>query len=378
MAKVISFIKLSGTIDDITFRKTAEGNIAGRKTGPSREKVLNDPNFDQTRRNAGEFKLAVRDAKLLRHSLDHALNGVKRTTLNAHVTGLLHAAALQDQEHDLGCRYAASGDLSKFEGFEFGQQLSLDVALPISITQHFNIASGSMKTEIPPFIARKRKGFPAAATHFRIVSAGAAINFEEGRFVNDIKKSPLFPLRKQTPNAICLDHALKCAPGDVAVQVLGIQFFTLVNGKEVLVKGGAVKILAAERVAAAIQVPADVPQAEKTAKPFTRKRLRAFGDERKQGPPRSGKRKTESGELPGKSDELRAMSDGPAITEQQKVQEMISETVAPTDDPSVLIANPSALDEALKDDAVDWVETILRAHQRADELTDSKRIMAVY
>jgi hypothetical protein len=85
MAKIISFIKIRGSIGDLTCRDTEEGNIIGQKTGPSREKVLEDPKFEQTRRNAGEFKLATKDATLLRHALGHALDGVKRTTLNSHV-----------------------------------------------------------------------------------------------------------------------------------------------------------------------------------------------------------------------------------------------------------------------------------------------------
>jgi hypothetical protein len=314
MAKVISFIKFSGTIDDITFRQTEEGNIAGKKTGPSRERVLYDKDFDQTRRNAGEFKLAVKDAKLLRHALDYTLDGVKRTTLNSHVTSLLYRAAMQDPVHELGCRYGAAGDIGPFEGFEFGHQLRLDGALPVKFVHHLNAAAGSMKVEVPSFIARKRKGFPATATHFRIVSAGAAINFAKGRYANDIKKSALLPLRKQTPETICLDHSLTTGPGDVVVQVLGIQFYTFVNGEEVLVKGGAVRILAAELVAEKMPVPVDLPQVE--AKPFTAKRLQWLWD---------GRRSAGSGELRKASCELRATSCELEKDERREVQETSSE-----------------------------------------------------
>jgi hypothetical protein len=193
----------------------------------------------------------------------------------------MYAAAAQDNTHEIGSRYAAAGDVSLFEGFEFGNKLRLDWALPVSFVQDLNIASGSMKVEVPSFIARKRNGFPKAATHFRIVSGGASINFEEGRYVNDIKTSALLPLRKKTPEPICLDHALKSAPGDVVVQVLGIQFYTLVNGEEVPVKGGAVKILKAEQVAAEVPAPVEMPQVERDAEPFPKKRLQAFGDWRR-------------------------------------------------------------------------------------------------
>lgn len=371
MAKIISFIKISGTIDDCTCRDTEEGNIIGKKTGPTREKVLNHPDFEQTRRNAGEFKLATKDAKLLRHALSYALDGVKRTTLNSHVLKLMYAAAAKDQVHEIGSRYAAAGDVSVFEGFEFGHELSLDWALPVSFVQGFNIASGSMKVEVPSYIARKRNGFPKAATHFRIVSAGAAINFEEGRYVNAIKTSDLLPVRKKTPEAIYLDHALKVAPGDVVVQVLGIQFFTLVNGKEVLMKGGAVKILAAERVAAEVLVPVDVPQVEKNAEPFTKKRLQAFGDERRKGRGGSG---NASCELQNTSCELRATSGEPGKDERPEVQEAGGEAVASTDGPLVCIENhaPGEIMSPVDDGTVDCVEMIPPEHYPGGRLADTE------
>jgi hypothetical protein len=369
MAKVISFIKFSGTIDGVTFRKTAEGNIAGRKTGPSRERVLYDEDFDQTRRNAGEFKLAVKDAKLLRQALDYTLDGVKRTTLNGHVTGLLYAAAMQDPVHELGCRYGAAGDIGAFEGFEFGHQLRLDGALPASFVHHLNAASGSMKVEVPSFIARKRKDFPAAATHFRIVSAGAAINFAKGRYVNDIKKSALLPLRKQTPEAISLDHSLTTGPGDVVVQVLGIQFYTLVNGEEVLVKGGAVKILAAELVTEEIPVLVDVPLVEAT--PFTAKRLQWLWDGRREGRVASGEKQVGSGEVVTSTDNPFALVENPAPVE----------SVRPVDDAAVGCVEmiplmnhakgllPDRKDVILTDDFITDELPVLDEHVLADEHT---------
>lgn len=90
MAKYESIVTIHGTIDDLTFRDTPEGKIVGRKTGPTREKVLTHKNFELTRINASEFGQAIKDARLLRHALGSVLDGVRCTTLNGHVNGLLH------------------------------------------------------------------------------------------------------------------------------------------------------------------------------------------------------------------------------------------------------------------------------------------------
>jgi hypothetical protein len=63
------------------------------------------------------------------------------------------------------------------------------------------------------------------------------------RYFNHIKRSELLPLSKKTPGSICLEHLLNTGPGDALVQVMGIEFYKLVNGKEVLVKGDAMRIL---------------------------------------------------------------------------------------------------------------------------------------
>jgi hypothetical protein len=75
MAKVISLLKLSGTIGDLTFRQTVWGTIAQQKPGPTRERVLTCEKFDHTRRNAGEFRLAIKNATLLRRALGEAIGG---------------------------------------------------------------------------------------------------------------------------------------------------------------------------------------------------------------------------------------------------------------------------------------------------------------
>jgi len=245
MAKYESIVTIRGTIDDLTFRNTAEGNIVGRKTGPTREKVLTHENFKRTRNNASEFKQAVHDARLLRRALGSLLDGVRCTTLNGHVNGLLYRVCKADKEHDYGSRSAAGGDVGILTGFDLNKKLSLDTVLPMQLVHRLDGATGMMKVRIAPFIAYKRKGYSKEATHFRMVSGGVVLNFRDNRYSNNIQTSGLLPLSRKTPGDICLEHQLNGKEGDVFIQVVGIQLYKLVNGKEVLVKGGAVRILEA-------------------------------------------------------------------------------------------------------------------------------------
>lgn len=243
MAKVISLFKFRGSIDDLTFRQTQDGFIAGMKPGPTRERVLSHENFRLTRRNADEFQQAIRDARLLRHGLGTALNGRTGSSMNGRVNGVFYKAARRDGISDLGSRRAFQGDMGLLTGFDFNKRLPLAYALPVLFTHSLAAEAGTCKVEVPCFIARKRKDFPAEATHFRLVSGMVVIDFLHGKYREDIQRGKLLPLRKKTPGVIGFEHKVERANGQVAVQVLGMEFYRLADEYPVLVKGSALQVL---------------------------------------------------------------------------------------------------------------------------------------
>jgi hypothetical protein len=248
MAKVTSLLNLRGTIGDLTIRQTEWGMVAQSRPGPSREKVLTDKNFKATRRNACEFKLAAKDSKLLRRALDKTLDSVRDSRLNGIMNGLMRKASMQDEYSGYGHRCAAHGNISLLEGFDFNQKLLLNQALPVSFEHGLDVTTGTAKLVLPSFIARRKKGFPKGATHIQIVSCAAIVDFGRDGYANNIKSSELLPLSKKTPGTICLEHQLKVEAGEVLLQVMGIEFYKVENGKEVLLKGGAVRILGVARM----------------------------------------------------------------------------------------------------------------------------------
>lgn len=243
MARVIGLFKLRGSIDDLTFRKTQDGIIAGMKPGPTRERVLTHKNFRVTRCNADEFQQAIKDARLLRHALGTALNGRTGSSMNGRVNGVFYKMARRDASNDLGFRRSIYGDIGLLTGFNFNKQLSLADALSVPFTHALSADTGTCRVEVPPFIARKRKGFPPGATHFRLVSGMVVIDFLNGKYKQDIQLGELLPLRKKTPGAIGFEHTIERMNGQVVVQVLGIEFYELVDEYPVLVKGSALEVL---------------------------------------------------------------------------------------------------------------------------------------
>lgn len=276
MAKVISLLKISGTIGDLTIRQTQSGGVAGLKPGPSREQVLTSDRFDRTRRNAGDFKQVTKDATLLRRALGTAIDGVRLPLLSGNMNKLLHRVMAQDNHHNCGFRQTATGDISLLAGFEFNNQLPLDNALPVQFEHRLDAATGALQVAIPTFIARRKKEFPPGATHLRITSCGAVVDFVHGCYANNIKTSDFLPLGKKTPDTICLEHRQKAASGEVLLHVMGIEFYTIINGTPALLKGGAMRILEVIKMEPALQELTPAQEVEVKVTPYTARDLHAI------------------------------------------------------------------------------------------------------
>ncbi len=92
---------------------------------------------------------------------------------------------------------------------------------------------------------------PTGATHFRLVSAGAEINFETGEYlVNQAATQDLTFGNQQQP-AVSLENLI--TPGSTAplFLVFGIEFYQQVNAQMYSLKNGAYNALSLIAVAGA-------------------------------------------------------------------------------------------------------------------------------
>ena len=69
MAKSTGILKIEGTLENITFYKSADGQMVRTKGGVSKKRILNDPAFIRTRENGAEFGHSANAAKMLRTAL---------------------------------------------------------------------------------------------------------------------------------------------------------------------------------------------------------------------------------------------------------------------------------------------------------------------
>lgn len=67
MAKQNGFLKVEGTLGDISFYKSKDRFLIRAKGGVSKERIMSDPAFKRTRENGTEFGMVAAANKLLRY-----------------------------------------------------------------------------------------------------------------------------------------------------------------------------------------------------------------------------------------------------------------------------------------------------------------------
>jgi hypothetical protein len=162
----------------------------------------------------------------------------------------MHKIAKSDVMSEYGFRCANAGDVSLLEGFDYNHLLGFDGALPVKPTHSMDATTGTLHLHVPACTVEYKTEFPETATHFRIVSCAAALDFNRQCFVNDVSESDYLPLDEKLP-AIDLSHAITVTPGQVMVHTIGIVFYTVSEGKMERLRGGALKIVQVARVKSA-------------------------------------------------------------------------------------------------------------------------------
>lgn len=253
MPKQLGPIKFRGALDDVCGRLTEDGPILQRKTGPTRKQVLKHKSFINTRRNAREFGGAVAASTLLRRVLGYTVKAVKHSKLVSYMNKQLHEVVMSDTQSGWGERCVNKGDLQLLEGFDYNQQLGLDVALPVALSHKVDTVTGQVQLSVPGCLVRHKRVFPKEATHFRIVSCAGAVNFDRKRCSFHIADSELLPLGKKMAT-LQLEHQLAGKPGEVMLHTAGIVFYEVIDGKERMLRGGVLKVVEVTRVAAGSRV----------------------------------------------------------------------------------------------------------------------------
>jgi hypothetical protein len=239
MARQKGIIKLEGTIGDISFYKSKDGFLAREKGGVDADRIANDPAFQRTRENGAEFGKAGSAGKLFRIVFRSLIMDASDSKMVSRLTKVMMKVIQADLTNERGKRNVIDGEAELLKGFEFNEAGKLSTTLFTAFSATMDRATGDLTANITDFIPEIMLAAPNGATHFKLDTGGAAIDFENGSFVFDSKTSGTLPINNQLTNGLSMTVKIGANSPHPLFLLLGVDFFQEVNGTMYPLKNGA-------------------------------------------------------------------------------------------------------------------------------------------
>ena len=248
MARQKGIIKLKGTIGDITFYKTQDGHLAREKGGIDASRIKSDPAFQRTRENGSEFGRAGKAGKILRTALRPLLINSADGRMVSRLTQAMVKVIQADLISDRGLRNVIDGEAELLFGFEFNIRGKLGTTLFAPFVAAIDRVTGEITIDLASFIPSNMIAAPSGTTHFKIISAGAEIDFEAETFIESHSETAILPWDATPTLAISQVNAVTPASTKPLFLALGIEFYQQVNGQMYALKNGAFNPLSVAKV----------------------------------------------------------------------------------------------------------------------------------
>lgn len=229
MGKQMSPLKISGTINDLSFYQSQDGFLVRKKGGVSADKIKTDPRFRITRLNGVEFGTAGKAAKLLRAAFLNEIGNAADNRIISRLARAMVKVQQADAVHPKGQRTVTNGNLSLLEGFQFNKNVVLDTVLKASFTITVDRATGQLTAAFQPFVPLAVIAAPTGSTHYRIMTAAAEIDFVTGATVASRQVTANLPLDNNPTAVINLQQQVTANSTKPLFLLLGIEFMVITN-----------------------------------------------------------------------------------------------------------------------------------------------------
>ena len=238
MAKQDSIITLRGTIGKITFLKRKGVHLAQTKGGIDAGSIATDPAFIRTRENGAEFGRAAKAGKLMRTCLRALLVNVGDSSKANRLSSAFNKVIKADAVNPRGLRNVIDGEAELLEGFDFNVNGKLGTTMYAPFNSSIDRVTGVLEVAIDAFVPINMLNAPQGTTHFKIRSAGAAIDFEDETYEIDVNETAELPWTNAMTAAITLSNSVTANNSHPLFLLLGIEFYQQVNGTMYPLKSG--------------------------------------------------------------------------------------------------------------------------------------------
>lgn len=242
MAKQRGIIKIEGSIGDLTFLKTQDGYLVKEKTDIG-SRIATDKSFQRTRENNVEFGRAGKAGKTLRTAIKTVLLNAKDGRMTSRLTKEMMKVIKADATSDRGLRNVVDGEVEFLQGFDFNINAVLSTTLSVAYTATINRVTGLLDVSVPAFIPANEIVAPDGATHYKLVSGAAEIDFENETYTQATSETAILPWDNNPSPVITLSNPVTANSTHPLFLAFGIQFYQLVNGKYYPLKNGAFNAL---------------------------------------------------------------------------------------------------------------------------------------
>jgi hypothetical protein len=230
MGQQTSTNTIKGRVGTISYYKGRDGYMARDKRGVDGKRIKNDPRYERTRENAAEFGRAVKASKEIRLALNTLLKNTSDSRAINRLSRLFFQILKTDPVSTRGMRTVPLGDVTLMDGFQFNGIKELKTSLdPRFYTPSINRETGEASIIFTPFIPKLDLDSHRAASHFRIVSAAVAVDFENASHSKIISSTASLPIDLNPTAAITLTHALPANSTLPLILVFGFVFEDVVN-----------------------------------------------------------------------------------------------------------------------------------------------------
>lgn len=243
MAKLNGILKIEGTLENLTFYKSADGHMVRTKGGVSKNRIMNDPAFARTRENGVEFGASASAGKLLRSAVGTMVFKAKDAKLSSRLMKVMSDIKNEDTVSERGLRNVAEGittDAGKqyLRGFDF----NINAALKSVLYSPFTVATATGEVTIAQLIPAQQLRYPSGATHFSVQSAFVNLDFGSGEHAISFSDVVNLPIDLTDSEVVLTPSAVPAGTG-TQVYLLLIEFFQEVNGIQYPLKNGAFNVL---------------------------------------------------------------------------------------------------------------------------------------
>ncbi|MEI8075244.1 MAG: hypothetical protein WCH78_10885 [Bacteroidota bacterium] len=248
MGRQKGILQFQGSVGALSFYKGKDGFMVREKTGIDAKRFATDPSFQRTRENSSEFGRAAKAGKLLRTAFRGQIQNAMDSGVVGRLTQQMMAVIQEDKVSTRGQRNVIDGEAALLQGFEFNVTGKLTTSLFASFDATIDRVTGDCIVNLPSFIPSQLIAATGGTTHFKIISAAAAIDFENVAFVVDNKETAVLPWDNTATAIINLSNSVGANSTHPIFLVLGISFFQEVNGMQYPLKNGAFNPLAIVKV----------------------------------------------------------------------------------------------------------------------------------